>query len=317
MIPVVAIGGMPCPNLQEISITQEDRAVAGRFDIVFGINGYPSLDGRPLVTISDSTGDLTFISGYADRTVIDFKQGSISLRGRDLAAGLIGATSVGSFENQTVGEVAATIAARHGLVLNGDLPDLSAGRLFAESYTRTVLAQYTGRQTDWDILAAIAGLSGASLRVSGSMLLFTYPTSSSVVTTLAQQDCEELRLIRTHTLLEGAIVSVGAWDSLREEAIRISAGAGTQALYFSQPNLDSQRAQCLANQLNTELQSAAVSLHLRKRVDADLIPGCRIEIATGRPEVDGIYVVRSIHRVFSGNRGSWEELEASRDVWNN
>lgn len=210
------------------------------------------------------------IIGQLDQIDMDMLAGTISLTGRDLSAQLIDAKTAEKFQNQTASDIAATLAARHGLTA-----DVAPTQAKVGTYYELDHVSLTHDESEWDLLIYLAQREGYDVWVSGTTLNFQpavdpqkakpYPLIWSGGD--GQQkfaNATRLTLSRSQTLAKDVIVIVHSWNQKQQRGFSVTAkrtqaaknqrrGGEGQTYNFTVPNLDHQAAQDYANQKLAEI----------------------------------------------------------------
>ena len=222
--------GALLPNAIEADILSNNHYAADRFRLAVANPDPALLDTGTIaldIQLCLTPGAWTsLIQGEADTIDHDPLANRLTLHGRDYAARLIEARTQETFANQTSSEIAATIAARHGLTSDVTATTTPVGRYWQLEHDRVTLDQFSRTTTEWDLLTTLAGHEGFDLWVTGTTLHFRPAAISAtphailrpVATLTGPANVTTLRLERSLTLARDIEVTVKSWNSRQQTA---------------------------------------------------------------------------------------------------
>lgn len=208
------------------------------------------------------------VLGNADNIDVSLPSRTITISGRDLSATLLDSKTTEKFQNQTSSQIAATLAARHGLTT-----DIIATTTKAGTYYEIDHAQLSQEQSEWGLLAYLSEREGYDLWVSGNTLHFRpppAPTASPYVLlwsdpgagSIATANYQSLQMHRSLTLANDVVVQVKSWHQGQEKAFvstfKVSPSSGkskvpAQTYVIVRPNLTPDQALQLAKSKAEEI----------------------------------------------------------------
>ena len=169
----------------QVSLTGERRP--GSFQATFALYADPSNFGliywmtppKPFtfeffLQLNSGTPTSLFV-GDVDDVDVAMEEGVVTLKGRDLAARLVEAKTAESFRNQTVSEVAATLAARHGLKTDLLQTSMPVYRFWQIDHTLETSGHHHDSTNEWALLAKLAKHEGLDLYVARYTLTLQKP----------------------------------------------------------------------------------------------------------------------------------------------
>lgn len=264
----VLLNGSVALSAYSAEITNNSHFTSDTFRVECALSAMPaaygkaywadSVNDRVKVSIGTGTGTaVPFIIGQIDNAEMNPITKVLTLTGRDLSALFIDAKTTEKFQNQTSSQIAATLAARHGLQANIAQTKTKVGTFYTIDQVNL-----TREQSEWDLLIFLAQHEGFDLWVSGNTLnfqpsldldkvspyLMIYSDSPSKYASVT-----DLKLQRSQTLARDIIVIVRSWNQTQETAFSVTykraqaqkgqrAGGQAQTYTFTVPNLDHQGA---------------------------------------------------------------------------
>ena len=296
----VLADGEALPGVLGASVTTGGRAGA-RFRVHLAGRDAPAPDARIAVELDGAT----TLLGRADSAVTDLAAGTTELDGRDLSALLVEARTAELFPNRTAGEVARSVAARHGLQAEVTGEGSLAGRLYGREHGRLLLPALGRARSDWDLLHALAEAEGFALHVEGDTLHFGPPADEEPVA-LDAKDCASVRLNRQLALSRGIGVTVQSWGTEAAAVVTARAGRGTRQVLV-RPNLQPAQAQALADRTLADLMRHERTVDLALPGEAGVTARRRVALS-GAGGWDGTYAVLSLHRSLDVRAGYVERV---------
>jgi len=323
----VLVNSIPLSGALDAEVSVSSHFAAGRFRVRAALEASGAAlwsDGDLQVEIQMGLDGAwnSMMVGQVDRVEIDPIRGEVLVDGRDLSARLQAARTQETFENRTASEIAAILAARHGLAASVTPTTERVGRNYQNGYARTTFDQYSRATTEWDLMTRLAEAEGFDVWVDGATLNFAPASAGLSTIQLAPQDCLGLRLERT-TSLEGALqVLVKSWDCRGVTAINQAAtsqGAAADAAMASyvivKPNLAADAAQSLAERVLAQMTQHARSIAIEMPGELFIAPRSSISLTQTGTTFDGAYVVSSVERRISFRHGFSQNVQARSVGW--
>jgi phage protein D len=264
----VMLNGSVALPAYSAEVTNNSHFTSDTFRVECALSGMPAGYGKSYwadsvndrVQVSIGTGTeigVPFILGQIDNAEMNPITKALTLTGRDLSAVFIDAKTTEKFQNQTSSQVAATLAARHGLQANIAETKTRVGTFYAVDQVNL-----TREQSEWDLLIFLAQHEGFDLWVSGNTLNFQPSLDLDIVSPYLMiysdspsqyASVTNLKLERSQTLARDIIVVVRSWNQAQEKAFTVTykrtqakkgqrAGGQAQTYSFTVPNLDHQGA---------------------------------------------------------------------------
>ena len=296
----VLLNGATALPAYAAEITNNSHFTSDTFRVECALTGMPAGFGAPYwsdsqgdqVQISIGTGTgaaVPFILGQVDNAEIDLIKKRLILTGRDLSALLIDAKTTEKFQNQTSSQIAATLAARHGLMAN-----IAATKTKVGTYYAVDQVNLTREESEWDLLIFLAQHEGYDLWVSGNTLNFQPSLNLDMVSPYVMiyssvpapyASFTDLKMSRSQTLARDIIVIVRSWNQNQETAFTVTykrtqankgqrAGGQAQTYSFTVPNLTKQGA------LNYATQKAEQISRMERVINADMAGDDTLTIRT-------------------------------------
>ena len=223
--------GVPVRGALSARVVSTNHYGADRFDVSLSLAADPAMAAAFWGALEDCALDVqvgfsgagfaSLVQGVVDRVVIDAVAGVAHLDGRDRTAALIEARTQETFANRTSSEIAALLAARHGLAADVQPTTTPVGRYWQLEHDHITLDQFSRATTEWDLLVGLAGREGFDVWVRGATLHFRPPlpdvTAAAVLrpraTASGPANVTALRLERALTLARDIEVVVKSWNS--------------------------------------------------------------------------------------------------------
>jgi phage protein D len=293
----VTVNGAVLEGVSKVSVTQANAFQIGSFCLM---KGFVPEDAFPdswwaatttktiLVTIELSADGSTFfpmITGNADSYIYDAVANTISLAGRDLAAGMIDTRIVTTLRNLTASEIAMQFAAEHGLQASITPTSTIVGRIYDVDHDETSSGDFSQITNEWDLLCRLGEAEGIIPYVFGTTLYFNPPSDNPPIypvelardsNGLLVANVTGLMLERHMTYARDVIVKVKSWSSRRKTSIISTVRTKTKdessgptlkrsTYLYEVPNLN--QAQCLA-----KAQQLALDISRHERYARIIIP---------------------------------------------
>lgn len=298
--------------------------MAGQGDLFVGIWA-----GFPTDPASFSTNDLTqLIYGKADAISVNISPRGlvVELNGRDLTAAMIDTKIDGQYRNLTSSQIAAQIAANHGLETNITPTTTKVGTYYDIDFN-----QLHSNRTEWDLLTYLARQEGFVVYVTGSTLNFVQqPVAGSAPyrfvytpptpTTPGSANFSGIKLEQAKTLANDVKVVCNSWDrknargySATATASHVQAGlkpsgestrdGGAQTYSYSFANLSKAQLQAKANQLLAEISKHELKIEVNGPADMLLNRMDTISLSGTGSAFDTVYFPSSIVRTMTPTGG--------------
>jgi phage protein D len=300
--------------------------ITGTGDVFVGIWA-----GFPNDPTQFSTKDLKqLIYGKADAVSVNVSPSGnvVELNGRDLTAPLVDTKTVQKYPNLTSSQIAAQLAANHGLMTNITPTSTKVGTYYEIDHI-----QLQDDKTEWDLLTYLARQEGYVVYVTGSTLnfvpeptasgapyrfVYTPPTANSP----AGGNFTGLRMEQAKTLANDVKVVVHSWDRKNSRGYSVTATAshvqsgfkpsgnttrngGPQIYSRTIANLSKDQAQARANQLLIELSKHELKIEIDGPADMLLDRMDTISLTGTGTAFDTVYFPSSIIRTLSPNGFTW------------
>lgn len=309
----VLVNGAPLPSAQEAVVTSTGAFGSDLFSVRAAVDAGSAhwaastqinVDVR--ISLSVGGGFVGLVQGMADAVAIDPLNGVLTLEGRDGSAALMETRTQETFANQTASEIAAVIAARHGLAADVQPTSAPVGRYWELEHDRLTLASAARTMTEWDLLVTLAQLEGVSLWISQGALHFRQP--SLPVMELPIAALTSLRLERALTLAGDLSVTVRSWHSRAgagcTAVAKTSRGAATSRSYvFVVPNLDQVAAENVARRRLDELSAHELRFEAEMPGELSLTPRGQVRLTGTGTAFDALFTIDEIERRLSVSHG--------------
>ena len=325
----VLAGGVVLPGVTEASVIASGGFAADFFRVRAAAGGdaqavlaQPVLPVDVQVALGPLGAFVSLVQGNADAVGLDPVAGVLTIEGRDYAALLIEARTQETFANQTASEIAAQLAARHGLIPDVQPTTTPVGRYWELEHDSLTLAAGARATTEWDLLAMLAGWEGFDLWVSGATLHFrppdmlaVPPVLSAVPTLAGPPDFSALRLDRALSFAGDIVVTVKSWHSRLGSATTQAAtrarGAGQAQEYaFVVPNLSPEAASLLAGRRLAEIASHELLLRGEMPGELSLSPRMAFQLMGTGTMFDTLWRIDEIERRISLRGGFAQSVVA-------
>ena len=327
--------GTPLSGVLEADILTNNHYAADRFRLAVA-NPDPALLDTSVLALDiqlalDGLAWTSLLQGEVDSLDHDPIANRLDLHGRDYAARLIEARTQETFANQTSSEIAATIAARHGLTADAEATTTPVGRYWQLEHDRITLDQFSRTTTEWDLLTTLAGHEGFDVWVTGTTLHFRSNDAAAtpaailrpVATLTGPPNVISLRLERALTLARDIEVTVKSWNNRQQTAFvqtarrpstsRIGQGkvpGPPQKYAFVVPNLTPDDALKLAQRKLAELSAHERIVIAEMPGDLTLSPRQQVRLEGTGTGFDQTYWIDAIERHLHVDRGFTQRLHA-------
>lgn len=271
------------------------------------------------ISVDDGTGPVQIMLGNADVIDLDLPNGIVEFNGRDRSADFIDTKTVQKYQNLTASQIAAKLAAGHGMSTNITATATPTGRYYEIDHARL-----TTDVSEWTLLKYLAEEEGFDVFVTGNTLNFV-PSQASTAAPytltyqqptaqqLATGDFMRLALRRSQTLAKGTVVKVVSWNSKQRTAFTATAkrsGAGGSAaadsaqLYtYKVPGLTQDQAQRFANARLEEISKHERLVDVTIPGETSLTPRQLVNLTGTGTSFDQSYYIDAIDRSMSVDDG--------------
>ena len=313
----VLLDGDQLPGLIEADIAANNHLAADRFRLRLAASAVPIADLadpalRLDVQVSLGAGWTSLVLGRPDTLQLDPIGGTLSIEGRDLASLLIEAPLSETFANRTASDIAATLAARHGLRPMIFATQATVGRADAAGRGQLALNQFARCTTEWDLLATLARAEGFDLFVSGNALHFAPPARTAPVA-IRVADCVAVSLAQSVGLSRPTEVEVRSWTphsaAVAKQAMLGGTGKGARTRHaLIRPGLTSSDAQRLAGRTLADLRRHARTAALSMPGELALTPRSQVVLLGAGSGFNGAWRVSELNRSLDTVRGFTQRL---------
>jgi phage protein D len=275
-------------------------------------------------------GMTSWIYGMVDEVSYDPVNRTIEVSGRDLTSQLIDTRATQKWQNLTSSEIAAQIAAKHGLLTHDAtgstiaVTSTPAGRYGNKDY-----AHMAREQSDWDVLTWLAQQEGFVVYVRGQCLYFQPkpdPAAAPYMLTwqaegpgAARANVSSISFARNLTLARDVVVEVKSWTMddptkpfVKRATAAHSAGSvgAAQTYSYTIPNLTpvkaAQKAQALLAQITMHEVKVSAALPADNVLDVSSV----IQVSGTHSSFDQTYYPEEIVRHMSMEHGYTMTLSA-------
>jgi phage protein D len=294
--------------------------------------GCDTIDIELLAWLEDETMPGPIVRGLVDKAVISLDAASVTLTGRDYSSLLIDTRTSEKFANQTLSEIAATLAARHVLP-NGQTMAVDAvpTATRAGDFYQAGNAALTDEVSEWALLQWLAEQEGLDVYVTGATLnvqpapgrqtpplgiIYAPPGDGPAMATAGR-----IELARVLTLARDIEVTVRSWNHGAKRAVTVTmrgskiARTNTQSgmpphqYSFVVPGLDQAAAEQLAANMLTELTRHERALSVLGLPGLpDLTVRRMVRLVGTETDFDQDYYIHAITRRFGWQGASMDIL---------
>lgn len=340
---LVKINGTSMPGWEDWSVNNNVHQQADTFRVTFALSGMPAafgaawwadqtaitveiLAGFPPDPVNYTQSQLTtVIYGNVDEVEFDPARTLVTITGRDLTATLIDTKTTEKFVgNKKSSEVAALLAARHGLTTTYVVPTTT----FIGTYYTTAKGMMHDSRSEWDLLVELAAREEYQVFVKGQDLHFEPKPDPDAVPYLlkwvpktADQaqphfNGTELVFSRNLNVAKGVVVVVRSHSRKGNKVITATypkaaaktkagtTGSNVQTYYFNKPaDMDQQTADLYAANKHREITRHEMKLSAAMPGDTLLTTESIIKVIGTSSAFDQLYFPDSIDRRMSLNSG--------------
>ena len=337
----VTVNGIVLTGVTEVEVTNASHFTADTFRIVVASSGLPAAFGPAYWALSvgdqvaisagfdDGTGNVSYtplILGQVDDIDYDLARRTITLTGRDLSAQMIDTKTAEKFQNLTASQIAAKIAARHGLTPSVQTTTAKAGTFY--EIDNVVLTQ---EQTEWDLLIYLAEHEGFDVWVSGQTLYFQPPPVNTALPYLLRwsdpggvppsSNALDIKVSRSQTLARDVIVKIQTWNQTQQRSFVVTykvsqafksqrSGGSAQTYSYVIPNLTRDKAFQLAKAKAEEITRHERVLTASLPGDNLLTTRAMVQLVGTNTAWDQTYYPDTVTRRISAEEGYRMELRA-------
>ena len=179
--------------------------------------------------------------GQADEELeVALDRGTVQLQGRDYSGKLIDAKTAETFSNQTLAQIATTLAGRVGLGANAASTSQLAGQFYEIDHARTSHDTFSRSSSYWELITYLAQQQGYDVWMDGKTLnvqpkdagaaqpALTVQTSQPSVSGGASYGraatVQNLTLLRRPALAKDVQVTVKSWGGKRKAVVSAKDG---------------------------------------------------------------------------------------------
>ena len=342
---IVTVAGVQVPAWISWEVTNNTFYQADTFRVSFAANALPPetdanwfsdqkeafveiFVGFPVDPTNYSETDLdSLIYGRVDDVEYDPVSTILTLTGRDLTAAFIDAKTTIQYQNLTSSQIAAQLAANHGLTVSGPATTTLAGTFYKYDHV-----SMTDDRSEWDILTWLAQQEGYLCYVKGKTLYFEpqppAPADPYELRWTVDENghptanVQDLRLSRSLTVAKGVTVVVRSWNAGQAKGFTAyypskgkstqpgkASPFGDQQIYLvKKGGLDQDRVNKLAQQIHREITQHEMKLRARLPADNVLTQTAMVRLTGTKFDQD--YFVDGITRAMSLDEGYVMDVSA-------
>ena len=345
-LTIVNVNGTSVPGWIEWEINNNSHRQADTFRVVFAVSQLPPQYGigwwaaQPSVSVEIFAGFpadpvnytqnqlMSLIYGNVDDLNIDPVEATVTVSGRDQTALFIDTKTTELFKEKLSSEIAALLAARHGLLTTITPTKINAGTLYQLDANHL-----HDQHSEWDLLCFLADKEEYVVSVNGQVLNFVPKPDPTQATPYILQwepgninraapafNGKSLTLSRSLTVAKGVSVTVISHNtrngialggkpitSTYPKAAVISkagtAGVGTLNYTFYPYNLDQQHADEYAQNKHREITRHEMKFTATLPGDNLLLSNSVVQITGTGTEFDQNYFVDSVRRSMNAEEG--------------
>ena len=328
----VSLNGAVLPGCKTIEIDANNNFSADTFTATFstatpGAVPLPPWGATDTILVgieiaNDAAGGyVAAFAGEVDEIEADPIGQTVTVHGRDLSRRLRDAKTNETFPNRTSSEIAATLAARHGLTPVVTPTVTLVSRYYANDHDHLSGDNFTRTTNEWDLLVYFAQHEGYDLFVVGTSLYFQPAAAPGIggkrvvfKTTSAGVVCNDVmqpRFSRSLTLAKDIDVIVRSWNVNTKRGFDAkSTGAksgkdagGQQRIVIVRPNLTRDAAIKLANNIRADLTKRERLFRFAIPGDSGFTPRTPVNVFGTGSSWDGYYFTASVHHAIDMQRG--------------
>jgi phage protein D len=267
--------------------------------------------------------------GQADEDLeIDLDRGTVSLQGRDYSGKLMDAKTAETFSNQTLAQIATTLAGRVGLQAEVSSTDQLAGQFYQIDHVRTAHDTFSRSSSYWEIITYLAQQEGYDVWVDGTTLYVQPKDAASAVPAFTVQSGQPslsgstdygrvanvsgLTLTRRPALAKDVQVTVTSWGPKSKAKVSGSDGPASagQKVTKTFPNLTQAQCAAMARTIRAELGRHERNVQFGMPGEFALRPRQAIAVQGTGTAFDTTFYISEIDRSYSARRGFWQTIRA-------
>ncbi len=309
MVDGAAVEGVVTADIFATSLLSADRFRVQLAGGDFGALQRPGVRVMIAAAMADEAWT-PLVTGQVDSVSWDAAYRLLDVEGRDLSAVLMETQAGETFANQTSSEIVTAVAARNGLGADVEATDMPVGRYYQGQHDRMTLGQYARAQTEWDLLAWLAGQEGFELGMVGDRLSFGRRETAEMVLETAM--CSAVEVQQQIGLSRPLRVTVRSWGTRTGKAIEAQAEVGGEGAVWSQaivrPNLSSDEAERLAQRTVADLRRHAWTGQVSMPGELALTARSRVALSGAGDGWNRSFDVVGLDRHIDARRGFTQHL---------
>jgi phage protein D len=267
--------------------------------------------------------------GQADEELeIDLDCGTVSLQGRDYSGKLMDAKTAETFSNQTLAQIATTLAGRVGLQAEVSSTSQLAGQFYEIDHARTAHDIFSRSSSYWELITYLAQQEGYDVWVDG-MTLYVQPkdaaSTTPAFTVQSSQpslsgsadygrvaNVQRLALTRRPALAKDVQVTVKSWGGKSKAMVSGKDGPASaiQKVIKTFPNLTQAQCAVMARTIRADLGRHERGVHFGMPGEFTLRPRDAIAVRGTGTAFDTIFYISEIDRSYSDKAGFWQSVLA-------
>ena len=242
------------------------------------------------------------------------------LQGRDYSGKLIDAKTAETFSNQTLAQIATTLAERVGLQANASSTPQLAGQFYEIDHARTAHDTFSRSSTYWELITYMAQHQGYDVWVDGKTLNVQPKEVGADRPALTVQNggpshvstVRNLTLVRRPALAKDVLVTVKSWGGKQKAAVSAKDGPShaAQSVVRTFPNLTQAQCAAVARSIRAELGRHERTVTFGMPGEFALRPRVAIAVQGTGTAFDTIFFVSEVERQFSLREGLWQTVHA-------
>ncbi len=268
--------------------------------------------------------------GQADEELeVNLDRGVVHLQGRDYSGKLIDAKTAETFSNQTLAQIATTLAGRVGLQANATSTSQLAAQFYEIDHARTAHDIFSRSSSYWELITYMAQHQGYDVWVDGRTLnvqpkdagataapALTVQGGAPVLAGSADYGraatVRDLTLRRRPALAKDVQVSVKSWGGKRKAMVSAKDGpsSATQTVVRTFPNLTQAQCAAVARSIRAELGRHERSVSFGMPGEFTLRPRAAVAVQGTGTAFDTVFFISEIERHFSLGTGLWQTVRA-------
>ncbi len=332
----VEINGTNVNSVMHADITASGSCKTSKFELIVSVNDFsrPSswlntLSGRVSVEIfarlRPDGAERSMFQGLADTASLDPIQKVARIQGRDYSALLSNSAFQESFYNRTSGEIAASIALRHGFDTNIASTSALVGSYQYNGYNKMLLNAHSQIVNEWELLKYLARIEGFEALIQGKVLVFA-PVSSlpSNNISLDPSMVGKINFHKNCSLYDQTNLTVKSWNSWLGQTSCYTNGTSSNSklpdavtiadnsameMAIIKPNLTDENARGMALRYMDTINRQMLTIDVAMPGEIMMNPYDVLTLSTGAAEFDTEYVIRSIRRHFSAIAGFSQRVQ--------